>query len=315
MKVFSSYSTIVWFLSIIVLICIATIKGNNISHLPLNINVNTVFISQRDTEVCPTKILHYARETLRSEMRNLIQDSVEALIEMRSRVCECGYAGAGWRRVVFLNITNTDQNCPGEWQLITSPRRTCRRAWRVNSGCSLAAFSTDGVSYSDVCGRIIGYQYGSTDALYGPTHGRLLDQASINYSLYDGGVLITHGTAPRQHIWSLVGGNSQQAVSSYDCPCNIGSTLGRRIPSWLGEDYFCDSATITPSVDYTFYTKNPLWDGAGCDESSTTCCQFNNPPWFCKQLAQPTSDDIELRLCADSPTEATPIEFIEIYVR
>lgn len=311
MKIVTSYGTKLWFLSII--ICIVIIKGNNISDLPLKFNVNTVFIRQRDTEVCPTEILHYARATLRSEMRNLIQGSVEALIEMHRRVCECGYAGAGWKRVAFLNMTDIDQRCPGEWQLIASPRRTCRRS--VNSGCSLAAFSTGGVRYSEVCGRIIGYQFGSTDALFGPIHGRLLDQASISYSLYDGGILITHGMAPRQHIWSLVGGNSQQAVNNYGCPCNIGSTLGNRIPSWLGEDYFCDSATITPSVDYTFYPDNPLWDSVGCDESSTTCCRFNHPPWFCKQLPQPTSDDIELRLCADSPSEATPIELVEIYVR
>ena len=31
------------------------------------------------------------------------------------------------------------------------------------------------------------------------------------------------------------------------------------------------------------YTADPLWDGEGCDETNT-CCDFNSPPWFCKDL-------------------------------
>ena len=41
-----------------------------------------------------------------------------------------------------------------------------------------------------------------------------------------------------------------------------------------------------------------MWDGKG-RRGSSTCCEFNNPPLFCKDLPQPTTDDIELRLCAD----------------
>ena len=134
------------------------------SDFPLNIN--TVFI-QKDREICHTEVSHTARATLRSKISNLIQDSI-GLIKTCTRVCECGYAGAGWRRVVFLNMTDTDQNCPGEWQIRSSPRRTCQRS--INKGCSLAAFSTGEANYSEVCGKLIGYQFGSTDALYGPMH-------------------------------------------------------------------------------------------------------------------------------------------------
>ena len=74
-------------------------------------------------------------------------------------------------------------------------------------------------------------------------------------------------------------------------------------------------AVIDDPEDHVFYPDNPLWDGVGCDESVTTCCQFNNPPWFCKLLPQPTLDDIEIRLCADNYNERTPVELIEIYVR
>ena len=54
----------------------------------------------------------------------------------------------------------------------------------------------------------------------------------------------------------------------------------------------------------------------GCDPTST-CCTFNNPPWFCKQLAQSTSADLEVRFCSASSAfyENTPVELIEIYVK
>ena len=29
------------------------------------------------------------------------------------------------------------------------------------------------------------------------------------------------------------------------------------------------------------------------------CCSFNSPPWFYRQLQQPTTDDIEMRVCRD----------------
>ena len=64
-----------------------------------------------------------------------------------------------------------------------------------------------------------------------------------------------------------------------------------------------------------FYGADPLWDGAGC-ESRNSCCNFNTPPWFYKQLPQPTTDDIEMRVCSDerNSSEDVAIEMIEIYV-
>ena len=285
------------------------------SESNVSLTVGAIVLPGNREHICSAETTA-AIADLRSEIKNLISD----IDESRSRVCECGYAGAGWRRVVSLNMTDTDQNCPGEWQIRSSPRRTCRR--RVNvRGCSVAAFSTNGLRYSEVCGRIIGYQYGTTDALYAPVVSKVTpDQASSSVTIYDGGVFISHGNPPgRQHIWSLISGYSQQSIDVRGCPCNIGNNFDvdriSRDVLWLGQDYFCDSATVAPSVAHQFYQDNPLWDGVGCNESVTTCCQFNNPPWFCKQLPQPTSDDVELRLCADQSDEETPIEFIEIYVR
>lgn len=120
---------------------------------------DAVVIQGNGGESCPVQEM---RDTAIADMRYKVNS---LFLEQRNRTCECGYAGAGWWIVGFLNMTDSKQNCPGEWQLRSSPRRTCER--RVERGCSLTAFSSH-ASYREVCGRIIGYQYGSTDALYGP---------------------------------------------------------------------------------------------------------------------------------------------------
>ena len=261
----------------------------------LHLHLNPI-IQRGDGENCPDGLL----ETARAEIHNLV---LEAIVS-RERVCTCGAAAAGWTRVAFLNMTDPSQNCPGHWRLISSPKRTCGKG---NDGCSSATFSSDGTTYSQVCGRVVAYQYGTTDAFW---HAVNLAY-DINNHYIDGGVSITHGH-PRQHVWTLASGWSQQRTDTLGCSCNHGANYN--LPSWIGEDYFCDSAPVVSSASNVFYSDNPLWDGVGCDESSTTCCQFNNPPWFCKRLPQPTSDDIEIRLCADNPDEDTPIELLEIYI-
>ena len=83
-------------------------------------------------------------------------------------------------------------------------------------------------------------------------------------------------------------------------------------------DYFCDTGleTFESGNQRGFNRDDPLWDGAGCGPTST-CCNFNTPPWFYKQLPQLTSDNIEMRLCLDSSTteEDIGIQIIEIYIQ
>jgi hypothetical protein len=79
------------------------------------------------------------------------------------------------------------------------------------------------------------------------------------------------------------------------------------------------TTSVPPGQHYNddvFYADDPLWDGQGCGPTST-CCTFNNPPWFCKQLPQSTNADLEVRLCAGFPANVanTPIELVEIYVK
>ena len=87
------------------------------------------------------------------------------------------------------------------------------------------------------------------------------------------------------------------------CPCDISRNYDH-VPAFVGNDYFCESAVHSPwAGQYILYSDDVFWDGQNCT-STSTCCQFNNPPWFTKNLTNATTDDIELRLCtAQEPTK------------
>ena len=224
----------------------------------------------------------------------------EAYCDVSSR---CNSSTGGWMRVANLDMTDSSQQCPDGFRLVsrsTAPRRTCGR--RVSDGCQSVVFPVNGTQYSKVCGRVKAYQYASPDGFFQYSSSRYLN------SNYVDGVSITHGTSSRTHIWTFAA-----AWRIGACPC-ARSDYEVSVPSFIGNDYFCETGHKN-SWSGRYYPESIFWDGVGC-ESTSTCCTFNSPPWFCKDLPQPTTDDIELRLCGDQGTgdEDTPIEAIEIYV-
>ena len=219
----------------------------------------------------------------------------------------------GWMRVAYLNMTNSLTTCPPGFRQISSPKRTCGRT-QQSAGCSSVSFSSYGIAYSKVCGRIIGYQDGSPSGFYTPYYG-----GSSIEGPYLEGVSVTHGHSPRKHIWSFA--NALQEAYGFDnnrhvCPCRPSSTMQHYIPSFVGNDYFCDTGIQDNWRSGGFHPDDPLWDGQGC-RLQPDCCRFNSPPWFCKKLSHSTTDDIEVRICADQGyrDEDSPIELIEIYVQ
>ena len=135
---------------------------------------------------------------------------------------------------------------------------------------------------------------------------------------YLDGVSITHGHHPRKHIWSFAAALDEAGTTfpTTRCPCTrVNVRFPGVIPPFVGQDYFCDTGSRS-TYQNKIYSDDPLWDGHGCGAGSS-CCRFNSPPWFCKQLSQPTSDDVELRLCADQnlANEDILIELVELYVQ
>ena len=212
--------------------------------------------------------------------------------------------------MAFLNMTDPTHQCPPAWREITMPVRTCGRTNETvaGSGCSSVSFSTFNISFSHICGRIIGYQLGSPDA-FQSGFSRIEDP-------FVDGVVITRGSGTeKKHVWTFAASLSENGLEGNVCPCTSSQST-QSIPSLVGQDYFCETGITGDWTEFEFYPDgDPLWDGEDCG-SGSTCCELNDPPYFCKGLTEPTTDDIEVRICANEPLRTdTPIELIEIFVQ
>ena len=244
-------------------------------------------------------------QNITADIMDIIRDMYAPLIH------NCGEGE--WYQVAYLNMSDSTQQCPSAWREYNSNGiRSCARP--TSGGCPGNIYHVD-CQYSRICGRVIGYQFGSTDAFSDvPNLPVTVDKTYLN------GISITHGI-PRVHIWSFVGGLSElvncTVYSNNLCPCSG----GRAQPSFVGNNFYCESAYQGPNCyeSGTFFPNDPLWDGQQCNNEGTCCTGdgVNTPPWFSVALSNPTSDDIEVRIChnADINNEDTPISFLEIFVQ
>ena len=219
----------------------------------------------------------------------------------------CG-SGGGWTRLAYLDMTDATQSCPTGFRYYqTGSFRACGR---YSAGCVSVTFPSHGIRYSQICGRVVGYQYGHTDAVNNP----LASYSNDLNSYYVDGVSITRGS-PRKHVWTLMSGYSGSVTNTATCPCNTGSTV--TVKSFIGSHYFCESGNplSTPRSSY-IYTSDALWDGRDCSYTEYRCCLASGLPWFHRNYnSSTTTDYLELRVCADSTGEDTPLTYYEIYVK
>ena len=215
-----------------------------------------------------------------------------------------------WYQVASLNMSDPSNECPVAWrEYNTNGVRACGRPV-TNSGSCPATFYSTGHQYSRVCGRAIGYQYGSTDSF-------VREQTLDSYYVY--GVSITHGT-PRNHIWTLASGlTSSSAIgwAGHNCPCSD-PEANRHLQSltFVGDNYYCESAVTSGSMvtDNFLYNNDPLWDGQQCE--AQCCSNGKSPPWFSVTLPNPTTDDIEVRICCPEGTgNDIPVQLLELYIQ
>ena len=232
--------------------------------------------------------------------------------------CECG--GPGWEKIAFHDFSQ--QECPPDFNRLYGRYNnvSCQATSRVGTTCNRRISSyyssslllpVKGRSYASVCGRVRGHGYGNS----------FNNAILCNYGLeqaYVDGVSLTHGPAGRRtHIWTFAAAyadSDPDTITTDICGCSntnknwIHATLGD-----VGDDYFCDSALqFTEGGTYDINFDDDLWDGEGCG-SSSSCCEWKDPPYFCKQLHNTTSEDMEIRLFTDSST--LTVSLIEIFVK
>ena len=216
----------------------------------------------------------------------------------------CNESDGKWMRIAYLNMSDPSAQCPDGWREVQSPIPTCRR--QMDTNINSVNYISYGIPYSRVCGRIIAYQFGHPNGFGAFNHGlQTLDVAYVD------GISVTYGH-PRNHIWTFTATRESRGT----CPCITDRTAA---PSFINGAHFCEVGINNNGS--TFLGGNPLWDGQGCVASFGGCCQRNNPPWFCKQLDQPTTEDIEIRIMSNAvndillENEDTPVQLIEIFVQ
>ena len=161
--------------------------------------------------------------------------------------------------------------------------------WNTGT-CYSAMFPIQGIQYSQACRRIIGYQVGHLQTFFDS------GERTINERYVDGAIL-TNSRSPQQHIWTFVNEFPHSYISRCQCT-NDTKQRTINVLSFVG-NYFCEIG-VPPDQgfnSYTFYADDLLWNGQGCGPTNT-CCTFNNPPWFCKQLPQSINASLEVRLCS-----------------
>ena len=222
----------------------------------------------------------------------------------------CGIFSPNWRRVAYIDTTQGPGQCPSglvEHVNSITNQRACGRS--IYRGCSSVTYPAGG-SYTNICGRVRGYQFHTPNAFTG-SGGQ-----SINDSYVDG-ISITLGN-PRKHVWTYTSyWYEMHNDSNFDvCLCQRSSSnYYSRVSSFVGSDYYCETAFATETGSRRIAWENPLWDGAGsaCGNEGRCCATFG---WFHKTVSPSTSDHIEVRWCADQDrgNEDVLTELVEIWV-
>jgi len=217
---------------------------------------------------------------------------------------------AGYMRVADMDMTRPADNCPATLQPRTDlcDKRLCGRG-KAGPGCSVVTYSTHGIPYQRVCGRVLAYQIGSPNGFF----AYHLDPSVSLSEAYVDGVSLTWGSAPSGHIWTFAAAAnaSMGDLSVFSCSGHwpLPSDLG---PGFVDGHYFCDGLSEEGGC------VRPLWSesGSGLDGSSSGQTSMSRM-WFCVELGQTVTEDVQLRVCGneDVSNEDTPLETVMLYVQ
>ena len=225
---------------------------------------------------------------------------------------ECGGHKGGWTTIVKLDTSKGDV-CPSGWTTITTPGdlpKVVCRSGNDAADCYSAIFTTYNITFNKICGQVKGYQKGVPDA-FNPTK---YVTKSINDHYVDG-LSITLGN-PRKHVWTYaVGASDDINLPNANCPC--AATPGPDPPAFVGNHYYCESASIGPPTTSVYYTSDVLWDGNGCYHANNNCCTNPDLPWFFRQFSRSMNDYLEARICntEEFRDENGLVESIELYIQ
>ena len=204
----------------------------------------------------------------------------------------CGTIG-GWTRLGHLEMSSDHKTCPNEqFSYINKEGLHLCRIKSDKVGCATASYSPHGIKYSTICGYARGYQKGKVYAFVKSYQLTSFYLDGVSFQRFDA----SSSTKERKHIWSYACGLSDKIKSSYVCPCNVGAPEGAKQPSYVGNNYYCESGTSTSPGKTDFFPKDPLWDGKEFNNLEVPC-RKDMMPYFKRTYDSAITDDINVKLC------------------
>ena len=229
----------------------------------------------------------------------------------------CGCSNQrGWTRMAVFDMSDPSTNCPSQWRLLSAGgKRACGKGTN-GWGWNAQSYSVQGVPYQRVCGKIIGYLFGSPD---GYNRWNWQKWRTVNDVYFDGVDVVYGHYNPNtnannyNHVWS----NGASFYDNYGhCPCQTGSN--KIVPTFVGNNQYCEGGGTSTSWSPTLKPADPLWDGLACTNNEAPCCsQGTGPPWFCSNITTPTTENLAIRLMTDQGwnDEDVPVHSYELYVQ
>ena len=216
----------------------------------------------------------------------------------------------GMMRVVNIDMTNPGETCPSPLTNYTvNGKRLCGGSTPNGRTCSSVTFPTFNYQYTHICGRAVGFSYHQPCAFLYSKRGTSWFQPFDG--AYVAGLSITHGApGSRTHIWTYPAGYQESLPDHCNCPC--AKNPGTSPPSYVGDHYYCESATqYTPELQW--YTNNTLWDNQDCYPGSNCC---NNPGAPVREHHNVIQDDVEICWCIGQSLvyENVGTELVEVYI-
>ena len=156
----------------------------------------------------------------------------------------CG-GTAGWRRVVYLDMTDLNTNCPSGWQLTEHLNTTCGRVSTGRLTCDSVTFPVSGGDYTRVCGRIKAYQYGWPDAFEAYHNGGV---TTINGSYVSGVSLMLLLILPSHHLWVETISVNQESTQGLQLPDYIQTILSGMVRAVLPAVHVAHSTILHISL-------------------------------------------------------------------
>ena len=180
----------------------------------------------------------------------------------------CGVRGV--MRIAYLD-TSVSDTCPSNLTKYEVNGTTMCGRKNTNNPWDAVYYHSQGIEYSNVCGRAVGYTYvNNHNCAFYWSIGNWPRTGSTGNDLHVYGISITRGPSNnRTHVCTYAAGYKEDQPNPCNCPCAPGGTAS---PSFVGNNYFCESATKYEPQDQ-WYTNYTMWQG-NCYEGSN-CCPNN----------------------------------------